>query len=180
MPFQIQASSPRSTGAHDPEDSTLSEAVQVVFPMEAEAAVLEWNHVPVLLSYRYDVSICLDDVIEMLTAVMSCDRGTYETEWPSNSFHARWQLEWEAGHLRITADWTSVHGDLTELLNRTGPVRVATADFVAEWREPIGRVLDGLRACGYTADRIRGLRELQRLHAALPRSGVLYDAPQDA
>ena len=84
MPFVIQASSPRWTGAHDPEDSTLSEAVQVVFPMEAEAAVLEWNHVPGLLSYRYDISICLDDVIDMLTTLMSCD-GVYENYWPSTS-----------------------------------------------------------------------------------------------
>ena len=55
MNFYIQASNPRALKPSFIEEN-LSAAIESVFPMNTENAILFWNHIAIPLSYKYDIS----------------------------------------------------------------------------------------------------------------------------
>jgi hypothetical protein len=62
--------------ARDESDSTLSDAAQTVFPLE-ERAFLNWNELTLPLSYKYDISLMLEDIVEMVLAVGKTGSGLF-------------------------------------------------------------------------------------------------------
>jgi hypothetical protein len=65
----IQAGCPRNTAEHDRDDEDLCEAVETVFPLEAECMVMVWSGVYIPLSYKYDLGVMLADIIEIMRGV---------------------------------------------------------------------------------------------------------------
>ncbi|HHR2550667.1 TPA: hypothetical protein ACSY39_10840 [Listeria monocytogenes] len=57
MNFFIQANTPQKTGVFESDDYDLSTAIETIFPMLTEDAILVWNHIYVPLSYKYDISL---------------------------------------------------------------------------------------------------------------------------
>lgn len=60
MDFFIQVSKPICLNKFDKKDKTLSDAMETIFPLLTEKAIIMWNHIPILLSYKYDISFMLD------------------------------------------------------------------------------------------------------------------------
>ena len=53
MIFSVQASNPKYwKNVLDEEDSSLSDAIETIFPLNTEYAFLEWNHIFIPLSYK--------------------------------------------------------------------------------------------------------------------------------
>lgn len=175
MDFYIQASKPRAAGAYDAEDNSLGEAVETAFPLDTESAVMVWHHLYIALSYKYDVSVIISDLVAMLTALMRPGPGTHEVQWASNTFLSRWKLRWNTeNELTVDAEWTAVVGVPVDVVQRAGGIRMPKEQFVAEWKELLSRVLTALTASGYGEAQVAGLAELRQLHEQLPRRGVLY------
>jgi len=63
---------------------------------------------------------------------------------------------------------------LEDVLNETGGIEMAKADFVAEWKEPLVRLLSALRKCGYQRCQIDQMKELEQVVEELPKTGILY------
>jgi hypothetical protein len=172
--FWIQASAPRATGVADPDERDLGGAIETAFPLWAEHAFLVWNHVFVPLSYKLDLSIMVTDVLELLDVLLEQDSGTHTIAWPSNSFRVDWTLEWEGDRLVVRATWDTTLGGVAPLLTAAGDLEVGRGAFLAEWRAVLDRLHDGLTACGYTADTVAGMADLERVRTRLPATGVLY------
>ncbi|WP_241433176.1 hypothetical protein [Listeria cornellensis] len=117
MDFFIQANTPRKTGAFEDDDYDLSTAIETIFPMLTEDAILIWNHIYVPLSYKYDISCMMDDIIKMINSIRSSSSGELQIRWPSNTFACTWDIVWENDVITVVAFWETVVRDTVELLN---------------------------------------------------------------
>ncbi|MBK9260816.1 MAG: hypothetical protein IPM54_13480 [Polyangiaceae bacterium] len=172
--FAVQASNPRRLTAFDADDQSLSDAIQTVFPLEAEYAVLVWNWIYIPLSYKYDVSLMVDDVIGLIDAVLSNSTGKRVIEWPSNTFSATWNVEWSAETTTIDAQWHSVLGETESILALRPKLVVATVDFISEWKRLLEIVANALKDAGYRFEHLSGLRQLDEIIGKLHHDGILY------
>ena len=114
--FDIQAGYPRSLKKFDPEDKSLCDALQTVFVTNTEKLLLCWNAVYVPVSYRYDFSLLIEDVVDLCDAILASPNGSRHIEWPSNTFQATWELRWTGQTISIHATWRTVLGGTEGLL----------------------------------------------------------------
>lgn len=173
MPFAIQASNPEFCAEFHEADESLSDFIESLFPLHTEFALLIWNGMFVPLSYKYDISIIIEDILEMLECIMSSQTGNLEVTWPSNTFCSHWKLEWSDDSVSIVTVWTSVIGQTEEKLNNVPEVRLGKAQFIAEWAEILSVVYIGIK----TAFASRNMPELTRLENILSQNklrGILY------
>jgi hypothetical protein len=176
MDFWIQAGTPRSSGRHDPAASGLDEVIETVFPLETEDALIVWKATPVPLSYKYDLSVMMEDLLDLLDSLLGESSGEYSLTWPSNTFRAEWKVRWEDQRLTIEADWQSVVGGTEQVLNAAGRLDVSVKQFVAEWKRPLELIEDAIRSCGYSVDVLPDIERIQRVVRKIPGSGYLYRA----
>ena len=174
MTFKIQAGNPMFSTVKDCDAETIGCAIEASFPLNTEFAVMLWNYVPVLLSYKYDFSIIIDDILLMLEAIRSEESGELSIHWPSNTFACIWQLNWADGHIAISSEWRDVIGDTESLLNQRDNVNISIESFLAEWKKVLDNIIKALRACGYGRD-LRGFDMLEEEFENISKYGVLYD-----
>jgi hypothetical protein len=172
--FVIQASCPRALLVHDPDDESLSDAIQTVFPMDTERAILAWHRVCVPLGYKYDVSLLVDDILGITEVMLVDERGARVVQWPSNTFAATWDITWDEEGTTVHAKWECVSGGIESLLVSRGSIAIPKKEFLAEWKSLLVVVERALDAAGYTESQLAGLSRLRRVIAALPGHGVLY------
>jgi hypothetical protein len=172
--FAIQASNPRFVSEFDVNDTNLSDAIQTVFPLETEYALLVWNWVYVPLTYKYDLSLMVDDMIGLVEVMISEPSGNLTIQWPSNTFAATWRIGWDSGTTKVQAEWLCVLGDTEAMLATKPNIVVQTADFIAEWRRPLEVIVSGLDAAGYNATNLPGIGRLQALVGKIGHCGMLY------
>jgi hypothetical protein len=172
--FIIQVSNPRVLRANDPDDDTLSDAIQTIFPMDTERALLAWNHVYVPLGYKYDISLMADDIVQICDDILSNAKGTRLIHWPSNTFAAVWKVVWASGVVSVEAQWNRVVGCTESILAGRPNISVPTQDFLAEWKGLLDVVRTALKIAGYTPEQITELYRLESVIARLPRYGSLY------
>jgi len=172
--FIIQASNPRALRNRDLDDETLSDAVQSVFPMGTERAILVWNNMYVPLGYKYDLSLMVDDVIGLLEVMMASSQSKRRVSWASNTFASVWDIEWGSGKVSVQTQWNRVVGGTESILMGKPSVSVPEEDFLAEWKRPLEIVRDALRGAGYIHQQIPQMRRLEQVVVQLPRYGCLY------
>ena len=171
--FTLQASNPQPVLQFDSDDASIADAIQTIFPLNTERAFLNWNYVYVPLSYKYDLSLMIDDVIGLIETIAGNARGTTSIHWPSNTFAATWTLAWNDEHLTIDAEWRSVSGNVEQLLSARPHIVLRTGEFLAEWKRPLDIILKALSAAGYN-EGLRGMARLRRVVEVIPGSGLLY------
>jgi hypothetical protein len=172
--FAVQASNPRSLAICDHNDESLSDAIQTIFPLEAEYALIAWNWIYIPLSYKYDVSMMAEDLVELIELMLSHERGNRTIQWPSNTFAATWKVEWGNKMTMVNTEWSCVLGETEAALSARPTILLGTDDFIAEWRRLLQVVAAALEAAGYTPERLVGMRHLQELLGKLGCDGILY------
>ncbi|MBC2256441.1 hypothetical protein HCB46_13390 [Listeria ivanovii] len=175
MDFLIQANTPRKTGIFESDDYDLSTAIETIFPMLTEDAILVWNHIYVPLSYKYDISCMMEDIIKMINSIRLSLSGELEIRWPSNTFESTWHIKWEAGVITVTAFWETVVGDTVDLLNAKNKLTMETGKFMNEWKLLMSNVLEALLFSGYNANELCGMNKLIDEYNAIKGLGVLYE-----
>ncbi|HEX8658363.1 MAG TPA: hypothetical protein VF690_12545, partial [Hymenobacter sp.] len=140
---------PTQPGVKDPQGKSVGEAVESCFPDSEDGAQLLWNGVVVHLSYKYDLSIVIHDVVDLVRHVRTCARGDFDIAWPSNTFHTTWQVATADGRVRITACWYCVRG-VAESLNAAPVAEATRADFLAQWVALLRLANRALVDTGYT------------------------------
>jgi hypothetical protein len=162
--FTLHLGVPAFVATREESDSTLSDAVQTVFPLD-ERAFLEWNGLTLPLSYKYDISVMLEDIIEMVLAVRKTESGMFQVDWPSSGFPFHWAIKWNASEVEVHAQPRHEPGAV-DLVGREG-VRVDRGSFLGAWRALLGTVLSCLEGAGYNNLQIGGWSRLRT--AASPR-----------
>lgn len=155
-------------------EDDLREAIEDVFESETEDAILNWNGVSVAISYKYDLSVMIDDLMNALITMRSASVGELVVEWSSNTFQATWQIAWNEQECVCAATWNSVSGGVERLLSETGAVHISRDDFLAEWKAPLERVVSVLRRAGYSPRGLPRLGALEQLLTQLAKPGRLY------
>jgi hypothetical protein len=159
MTFTLDAGRPAFVAARDESDSTVSDAMQTVFPLE-ERALLEWNGVAFPLGYKYDLSVMLDDIVEMVLAIREAESGSFQVDWPSSGFPYQWTIGWDTSWVEVQAHARDEPGAMN--LSGRERVRVHRGSFVAAWRALLGTVLSCLEEAGYGSLQLHGLDRLRR------------------
>ncbi|GAA2362158.1 hypothetical protein GCM10010246_61360 [Streptomyces cuspidosporus] len=144
MGFCVQPGCPEVLKVESAED--MADAVGQLYPLETEHAVLVWNRVPVLLEYRYDIPVLLDDLVPLLEEVRRPEFSETRVYWGSDTFSAEWQIRRDGALLDIHSRWMAVSGGYEFLLNDRSQLTVEINSFVAEWLKVLRRITYDLGA----------------------------------
>jgi hypothetical protein len=168
MNFLVQASDPRPSKLVGPNDSSLGEAIETIFPLCTEFALLVWNDVYVPLTYKYDISLMINDIIAMLGFVAARDEGSITVFWPSNTFRTRWILTWSATDLAITTTWESVIGGTESMLNKVASLDLDKNTFLLGWKPLLYKIKESILITSGTVDTRPMLAGLESVLSKLP------------
>lgn len=174
LSFYIQVSNPKLQKILNPEDECLSDAIESVFLLNTENAIMSWNYISIPLSYKYDISYMMEDLLNLLHCLQSMDTGEMVIHWLPDTFRCNWSILWECGELKIQSHWECTVGHLEKLLNDNSQVLISIKDFVNEWKGILYTVIEGLESCGYSDSRIRGMRQLLEQYNSIEGKGILY------
>src|SRR5882757_2636902 len=103
MRFWIQAGNPRSLPLLGKDVSDLSEAIEEVFPMMTEDAIIVWNRSFIPISYKFDLSVIIDELLPLLTRLLDTSGGCDQIRFGASAFYTTWDLTWTADDLEISA-----------------------------------------------------------------------------
>src|SRR5689334_16049310 len=98
--FDIQISNPVAIESRDKDDTNLNEAIQSIFPFKNEYCFVVWNHIFIPVSYKYDISFMINDIIRILDFIKRGD-GCLEIHWASDTFASIWRIECTSQSIKI-------------------------------------------------------------------------------
>lgn len=160
--FRIQAGSPAVVPVPDGgRGLSLSDAMYVAFPPEADHCLLIWNHIFIPVSYRYDLSLMIDDCLDLTAALSAPGPVHFDVDWPSNTFAAHWDVEAFDDTVRIESSWETVLGSLAPLLNERSSLGTGRTEFLSEWRRLYAVLDERLHAAGCRSDLVTGMERLR-------------------
>lgn len=174
MNFYIQVNNPKVLKEYNTEDKSIADAMETIFPLYTESAILMWNHISIPLSYKYDISYMMDDVLDLLESFMQAKNGKIIIHWLPDTFRSDWEVVWEDGKVEIDSHWESVTGNLEELLNANAQISLKITKFMAEWKQIFHIILFSLKENGYTESKIFNMEKLEKQYEAITESGILY------
>lgn len=174
MDFYIQVCNPEYSFQYNDNDVTLSDAIESAFLLNTENAIMVWNHINIPLSYKYDVSYMMEDILHLLNLLKNAEKGNVNICWLPDTFRSDWKIEWNNGKLCILSQWESVVGNLEIILNANSKIVVDTIDFRREWKELLYIVIQALVNCGYDKKKIEGMKNLVEQYEDIDEKGILY------
>jgi len=174
MKFLIQISNPRTVPCKSKRFEDLSDAIQEIYPMYTEDSYIQWNHIPISLDYKYDISIIIIDILEMIKTLLASEQGSYEVTFGSNTFCADWKLKWDGGEIQIESDWAGVSGNIEKILNERSKLNINKKQFLAEWKMLLQRLITDLDNPEVSFEDSHEWELLKELESSITDSGVLY------
>lgn len=156
------------------DDECLSDAIENTFPLNTESAMLVWNHISIPLSYKYDISYMMEDILDLILDLQEMERGKKVIHWLPDTFRCNWTISWEEGQLVIESQWECTVGHLERLLNSKPMLTLSTEVFISEWKEVLHTVIKGLKGCGYDENKIGGMKRLLERYNSIKEAGILY------
>lgn len=174
MIFYIQACNPKCQNNRNLNDVNLADAIESAFPLKTENAILVWNYISIPLSYKYDISYMMDDILRILDKLQSKEMGELIIHWLPDTFRCDWKIKWDLQTVHIQANWENVVGELQDLLNKKNTVTLPKESFINEWKNLLGIVVNGLKGCGYNEENISGINQLIEQYERIRGKGILY------
>jgi hypothetical protein len=151
----------------------LQGALQTIYPMATERAILFWNGIPVRLDYKYDLSLMLDELLRMVLVLSDPHEHELGISWGSDTFTAVWQMEWGGDRLLVRSGWESIGGGYERLLNSRHELEMSRRQFMAEWKMLFLKIADAIDRSGITIS-AEVLNKLVDTAAQIPGRGWLY------
>ena len=179
-PFQIQAGNPQITGRFDPDDKTVRAAMETVFEFPTENAIVFWQNCFFPICYKYELSWMIEDLLELLYALLNSANGSQRVFWSPDTLHGEWKVSWESDRIRIETDWEELRGPCLEKLNSDYNVlSLPKHDFLCEWKMVLETVSSALIGSGYGTKQLRDFKQLNSICTRIPSSGVIYSKSKD-
>lgn len=178
--FYVQTGAPRPRKAIHSGRSEIDDAVFESFDMHTEDACIVWNRVYIPLSYKYDISVILRDILNIIVTLTASTSGAFVNRFPSDTFQCMWSFKWTADDLRIEAVWNGLNGSLENFEALSTEISVSRSCFIGEWLELLRVVRDGVRYCGFDASVTEPLDSLlSECNGKYPRGLLYQDSPED-
>jgi hypothetical protein len=173
MNFYIQVSNPRlvEEELNIEGDYVLSDILESMYHQNSEKAIITWNNIYIPLSYKYDISIMIDDIIYMLNSIIANDEGNIKFDWPSSTFDVNWEITWDKDSLRIVSHWNQVLGELNGLLNAKNVIQIKKSAFLNEWKMLLRTLHAHLQKSNVEK---HFYIQLENLIMQIKESGILY------
>lgn len=111
----------------------LSEAIEMLFPMDTDDAIIDWDGYKLSLSYKYDISVIIDDVLYMFKKLIKGEDKNIVVAFGSNTFSVDWKIECVSETLKINSKWTSVVGNIEPELNLLPDMEIPKDSFIENW-----------------------------------------------
>lgn len=146
MSFQIQASNPRALQTFDPDDASVSDAMQTIFLMNIEDAHMKWNGIHVPLSYKYTISFMMSDLLAIICRLTNEAAGSLTNRWPTNDLEATWHIEWNGEALAIRSEWETVVGGTVHLLTARPTIAIKNTNLFRSGNNCLGLAFAHCRA----------------------------------
>lgn len=172
LDFKIEVNNPKNNSVFDSEDTILSEAIYTIFPLETEDAILSWGDENIALSYRYDISTIIDDIIQMVFTLQHNSDGKWFVAWSSNTFAANWNFKWFENSLEIEAQWREEF-NATNYLKSHNVLKIEKEKFLSEWAKITNVVFVNLLQCGYTRENLTDMGFLIEANSILKSKGTI-------
>ncbi|WP_281635419.1 hypothetical protein [Flavobacterium marginilacus] len=151
MSFKIQISNPEVLNILDVDVLSIEDAIEAIFPLETEYAFIEWNYIYIPLSYKYDISLMINDFIKIYIFLNDKNSNYLEIHWSSNTFASIWILSKESNNINIKSNWNNVLGQLKNLLNENNEILINNYDFKREIGVMIKFIKNSLDGVGYNS-----------------------------
>lgn len=174
MDFYIQAGNPKILNNDNREDKTFSEAIESVFPMKTENLIIYWKHIAISLSYKYDISYMIDDILVILQEIQMNKMGSVLIHWLPDTFRVDWRLKWDDERIVIDAEWQNVVGNIEEILIQQGQVELSKENFICEWKMPLLKIINALSQNEYMASLDDKFCQLLTQFNNIQHYGLLY------
>lgn len=172
--FSIQVCNPAVESFVGKQVKYLYQAIETIFYDNTEEAHFLWNLIPIRMNYKYDLPVLIDDIPSLLDVLLNSDKGSYQVQWGSNSFRAKWELEWVDGQLIIASHWDSVAGAYEDLLNSRSQIVIKQDTFLYEWKALLKKVIEAINISGIQVTNQEELELIYRLESAIARFGYRY------
>lgn len=174
MVFAIQVGNPLVNMKVDNEDTKISEAIESIFLLNTEDLIMIWNNIRIPLSYKYDVSYMIDDILLLLKRINSEEFGSLSIHWLPDVFRCDWNMKWNKDEIYIEAQWENVIGHLEELLNKYDRISMNKYDFIYEWKALLNILCNRLAECGYKETALVDMNKLVEQYNHIKDVGILY------
>lgn len=175
MYFCIQVGDPSFSNEKNEEDRSLADAIESAFILNTENSIMIWNHICIPLSYKYDVSYMIDDLLKLLSLLQEQDSGKIKIEWLPDTFRCDWDISWTSQNIKIMVDWQHIVGNLEEMLIKVPTLVVSKEEFMSEWKRLLYKILQALTNSKYNVDEIHNMRKLIDVYTKISNSGKLYN-----
>lgn len=179
MQFKIQVSNPIRQNHIEDYAEDLSEAIESIFPLFTEDALILWNWVPTRVSYKYDLSVMIFDILELLDELLTHKQGSHRTFFASSSFRVEWLSKWTEETISISSHWDCVVGNYEDLLNSRSLLEISKTEFLAEWKALLKKVIETIDQTSIQIEEKQELEDLRRIEAAIPSFGILYSNQEE-
>ncbi|MBE9117232.1 hypothetical protein IQ249_15130 [Lusitaniella coriacea LEGE 07157] len=175
MNFCIQVSNPVFLYSPNEIASDLAEAIQVIFPMETEKVFIVWNCIYIPLSYKYDISVIIDDILPMLSDVTNKKKGSYRVFFGSDTFNAEWNLSWYDESIYISAKWNNLAGNLVDLaLSNCSKLETKIEIFLSEYKKLLQQLSIAVEKSELSIVEQESYKLMLDLQASIKNYGSLY------
>ncbi len=176
MKFAIQVSKPRININRESliDIESIRELIEEIFPMYTEDMILIWDCVRIPLEYKYDISVIIDEILDLLQTLLDKEEGEMLIVWPSDTFRSNWNLKWKGHSLCIDSEWISVVGLTEEILNKHKRIEISTNEFLAEWKMLLRLLIGIFNENDLLKYNFNEFRIMQSLIDRIPGIGKLY------
>lgn len=161
--IKIQLSNPILLNVYDEDDETIEEALQTIFPLDTELAFLKWNYIYIPLSYKYDISIMITDIIRLYEFIYNKTSNHLLINWSSNTFLSTWNIYKEDNTIKVKSAWHEVSGRLKDLLNLDNEAISNVSELGGEIEKLILFIKLSLEKNGYNSDTLSDFYLLKKM-----------------
>lgn len=156
MNFKLLISNPSHLLHRDEKDTTVSEALQTIYPYTKESSVyMYWNGYILELYLCAEISDVFKDILRMVDSLKN--KEATSISWGSDVFFGTWDCCYCKQNIKIKASWTSLRGGSETLkqLNMVSNELIIDIDlFLKEWLKLLTQIKKDLKKMGYSKNNL--------------------------
>lgn len=159
--FKLQLGNPIILQVVGDEISNLENAIESIFPLETEYLILIWNYIFIPLSYKYDLSLMVLDLIEVLCFLERKGDEELDLHWASNTFACVWKLKKMDTSVSIKTTCENVRGGVKTLLDNCNEVSIGSSELKTEIKKLLLFLKQSLEKSGINISKIDDYMKLE-------------------
>lgn len=156
MNFSLLVSKTNRFLRHDKQDTTISEALQTIYPYTKEASVyMYWNGYILELYFCAEISDIIQDIFFLINSLENVEQ--FDVNWGSNIFFGTWECFCDNNEVKIKSKLQALRGGaeiLKQLSYVSDEVTIQIDTFINEWLKLLKQIDKDLERNGYNENNL--------------------------